>query len=107
MGPILLYNVRCTGSERRLVDCPSGSYHYGIRHSNDAGVRCQINPSPGNSFHPAEGKMLQMAYYVAFVFSIVEKGLTNFTPSLLYVQSILAISERFVLLEETVPVKDE
>ena len=73
MGPILIYDVRCTGSERRLVDCPSGSYHYGISHYSDAGVRCQINPSPGNSFHPAdigrEGEMpplMPNGIYVAF-----------------------------------------
>ena len=47
VGPILLYDVHCTGSERRLADCPSGSYYYGTFH-NDAGVRCQFNQSPGN-----------------------------------------------------------
>ena len=46
VGPIILYNLRCTGSERRLVDCP---YSYGTGHGNDAGVRCQHNPSPGNA----------------------------------------------------------
>ena len=52
VGPILLYNLRCTGSERRLVACPSSSNYY-TSHGNDAGVRCQHNPSPGNP-HPAD-----------------------------------------------------
>ena len=53
MGPILLYNLRCTGSEGSLVDCPSGSYNYGTGHSNDAGVRCQLNSESGSyGFEP-------------------------------------------------------
>jgi hypothetical protein len=38
-GPIVLNLVACTGMERRLVDCPSGSLG-GCSHSADAGVRC-------------------------------------------------------------------
>ena len=41
-GPILLDNVACIGTERRLIDCPAnpiGSHN--CRHSEDAGVGCQ------------------------------------------------------------------
>lgn len=45
LGPILLDNLHCEGTESRLVDCP----HNGIAidncfHWEDAGVRC-----PGRS----------------------------------------------------------
>ena len=32
--------VYCTGSEARLVDCPSQRYYYSCSQSNNAGVRC-------------------------------------------------------------------
>ena len=41
-GPIHLDNVRCVGTEQRLVDClanPVGDHN--CLHSDDAGVRCQ------------------------------------------------------------------
>ena len=38
-GSIVLNNVKCTGSEARLVDCPSGRVT-SCSHSEDAGVRC-------------------------------------------------------------------
>ena len=41
-GPIYLDNVRCSGSESKLANCPhspSVSCYYG--HLEDAGVRCQ------------------------------------------------------------------
>lgn len=41
-GPILLDNVACIGTERRLIDCPAnpiGSHNCG--HIEDAGVGCQ------------------------------------------------------------------
>ena len=40
-GPILLDEVRCTGTESRLADCPAnaiGTHNCG--HHEDAGVRC-------------------------------------------------------------------
>ena len=38
-GPIFLDDVRCSGSETGLLDCPSTSQHNCV-HSEDAGVRC-------------------------------------------------------------------
>ena len=40
-GPILLDNVGCLGTERRLVDCPNnGIGVHNCNHFEDAGVRC-------------------------------------------------------------------
>lgn len=41
MGPILFANLNCDGSESRLADCRISSSFFGVRHSNDAGVKCQ------------------------------------------------------------------
>ena len=38
-GSIHLNRVLCSGSEARLLDCPSGST-WGCYHSYDVGVRC-------------------------------------------------------------------
>ena len=46
-GPIFFHQLRCTGSENRLSDCPKSS-SYNTYHSNDAGVRCPFNLSTGN-----------------------------------------------------------
>ena len=39
---IVLDDVRCTGTEDRLVDCSYDSSTGDCTHSEDAGVRCQI-----------------------------------------------------------------
>ena len=43
-GPIHLADVRCTGSERRLIDCPYTNDTFGIRsdciHGEDVAVYC-------------------------------------------------------------------
>ena len=44
IGPILLDNVTCNGTEERLLDCPNiGVGVHNCAHSDDAGVRCQLN----------------------------------------------------------------
>ena len=41
-GAILLDNVQCTGTETRLVNCPSNPLGiHNCAHSEDAGVTCQ------------------------------------------------------------------
>ena len=40
-GPIVLDNVRCTGSEAYISDCPNnGLFVHNCAHYEDAGVRC-------------------------------------------------------------------
>jgi len=42
-GPILLDDLRCTGTETRLIDCPSdgvGNSDFCNGHADDAGVQC-------------------------------------------------------------------
>ena len=40
-GEILLDNVRCTGNENRLIDCPANALgNHNCGHHEDAGVRC-------------------------------------------------------------------
>ena len=40
-GPIVMDDVACTSSERRLIDC-SFSVNHNCGHSEDAGVRCSV-----------------------------------------------------------------
>lgn len=40
-GPILLDDVRCTGSETALINCTYDRFTYDCGHYEDAGVRCQ------------------------------------------------------------------
>ena len=43
---IFFRNLRCNGSENRLIDCGKSNYYYISRYQ--ASVRCQFNPSSGN-----------------------------------------------------------
>ena len=43
---IFFGNLRCNGSEKRLIDCGKSSYYYISQYQ--ASVRCQFNPSSGN-----------------------------------------------------------
>ena len=38
-GPIVMDDVRCTGNENRIINCPFTSNHNCL-HSEDAGVSC-------------------------------------------------------------------
>ena len=56
-SPIWLDNVRCRGSEARLLDCPSTRVH-NCTHVEDAGVRCNTDSpdspdSPGIAVRPS------------------------------------------------------
>ena len=45
-GPIWIDDVRCTGSETRLVDCQRTAFgQHNCVHFEDASVRCQAPPS--------------------------------------------------------------
>ena len=41
VGPIFLDDVRCDGSEIRLVDCPKENNNHDCIHKEDAGILCQ------------------------------------------------------------------
>ena len=43
-GPIVSNRVACTGSEARLIECPSG-VALGCTHYSDVGVRCSVQTS--------------------------------------------------------------
>ena len=49
-GSIWLDNVRCSGSETRLLSCPANSVgSHNCVHSEDAGVICTTGECNGNS----------------------------------------------------------
>ena len=42
--PVWLDDVQCQGNESRLIDCPANPLGWNnCRHSEDAGVSCQVN----------------------------------------------------------------
>ena len=49
-GAIFFHKLKCNGSENSLNHCQRTTidYYYYFYHSNDAGVRCQFNPSTGD-----------------------------------------------------------
>lgn len=43
VGNILLDNVRCVGTESRLIDCPRNALNsHNCNHAEDAGAECRI-----------------------------------------------------------------
>ena len=42
MGPILIDNVACSGSELRLLDCSYNNNTSDDTHAEDVGVHCQL-----------------------------------------------------------------
>lgn len=54
-GPVHLDQVRCTGKEEFLGECPSlGLSIQGCGRRQDAGVRCDVTPPPKKSAAAAE-----------------------------------------------------
>ena len=49
-GPIHMTNVRCTGNELSLTDCPH-STNNNCNHGEDASVQCQTSEGPDNRFN--------------------------------------------------------
>ena len=47
-GPILFRQIKCNGNESHLDNCQKTTDVYYSYHSDDAGVRCQFNPSTGD-----------------------------------------------------------
>lgn len=46
-GPILLDDVKCSGTEERLIDCPhNGFNNHNCRHTEDVGVSCERKEPP-------------------------------------------------------------
>ena len=49
-GQIILDELRCTGTESRLINCPhNGVLRHNCGHSEDAGVRCLPSSSKANA----------------------------------------------------------
>ena len=46
-GPIFYGKMKCNGNESHLYNCQRTTDMYNSYHSDDAGVRCQFNPSTG------------------------------------------------------------
>ena len=59
-GPIFLDDVRCNGSEIRIIDCPNKPNEHNCNHKEDAGVICTRKLD----FH-------------SFLLGMVRRGLTN------------------------------
>ena len=57
-GPIWLDNLRCSGSEARLLDCPRARVH-NCYHAEDAGVRCNTDGSPSITVRPSEVTVME------------------------------------------------
>ena len=58
-GAILLDNVRCSGTEWRLIDCPhDGVGNHNCQHSEDAGVTCNTPRECGGMYCIALGLMV-------------------------------------------------
>lgn len=55
-GAIQLDDVRCAGTENRLIDCPSSPVGiHNCAHSEDAGVTCRPDTTPPSQRESLEG----------------------------------------------------
>ena len=76
-GPIFLDNLRCSGLERRLVECSHAGFEVNnCNHDQDAGIVCEpgitntiepamwavyLHESESSNFYPKEAKMFFIA----------------------------------------------
>ena len=80
-GPIVMDNVRCTGSENGLINC-SFTLNHNCAHSEDAGVRCTLSTTgiPQSCAHDHDQSQIikpkrNLQLYVQLCYAVVESQL--------------------------------